>query len=424
VHVAHGDVKPSNLFLTQSLQLVLGDFDTLRDVSAGHTTFTSAVSACTRAFAAPELLQGEKATSASDVFAVGRVAEALFSGEPPPARDFVRICTQTDPAQRPTVAQLLQHPLLVDSVTQPDEAIVFCFACQDNYRASRGASCVGSTGESHFLCTECIGAQIASSEGRWLDANGMFCTYTGCDRRFRFHELPALTEAQHAVLMRARDQLMELVYVLPKEAEIARLKDELVQQDEEAKLKLVQLQRQLADARDDKRARDAAVEAERRLKLEQAQRVHVSFIVDHILTLCCPVCKRAVDEMFDGCCALTCGTADRRLAHLAPGEKIGCGAGICGCVGLGCSGVGGRSLTRDRRRLACRYCGAHCGNDAHAHVANCRWNSVRPRDVFARKEQYLADRRAFKDAMTAEYIDKNVEEHHRDAVRRRIAALR
>ena len=64
------------------------------------------------------------------------------------------------------------------------------------------------------------------------------------------HHMPALTEAQHAALMRARDQLMELVYVLPKEAEIARLKDELVQQDEDAKLKLVQLQRQLADARD------------------------------------------------------------------------------------------------------------------------------------------------------------------------------
>jgi hypothetical protein len=64
------------------------------------------------------------------------------------------------------------------------------------------------------------------------------------------------------------------------------------------------------------------------------------------------------------------------------------------------------------------------------HVANCRWNSVRGTfGVFTdpgdpRKTQYLADRRAFKDAMTAEYIEKNVEEHHRDAVRRRIAALR
>ena len=64
------------------------------------------------------------------------------------------------------------------------------------------------------------------------------------------------------------------------------------------------------------------------------------------------------------------------------------------------------------------------------HVANCRWNSVRgtfgvftdPDDPL--KKQYLADRRAFKDAMTAEYIDKSVEDHHRDAVRRRIAALR
>ena len=64
------------------------------------------------------------------------------------------------------------------------------------------------------------------------------------------------------------------------------------------------------------------------------------------------------------------------------------------------------------------------------HVANCRWNSVRgtfgvftdPDDPL--KKQYLADRRAFKDAMTAEYIGTSVEEHHRDAVRRRIAAVR
>jgi hypothetical protein len=406
VQIVHGDLKPSNLFLTRSLQLVLGDFDTLRDVSAGHTTFTSAASAFTRAFAAPELLQGEKATTATDVFAVGRVADALFSGEPS-AHEFVRMCTHTDPASRPSVAQLLQDPLLVDSVTQPDEAIVFCFACQDNHRASKGVSCVGGTGESHFLCTECIGFQIMSSEGRWLDTNGVLCTYTGCDRRFRFHELPTLTEAQHAVLMRARDQTMERVYVIPKEAEIARLKDELVQQEEEAKLKLVQLQRELADARDDKRARDAAIEAERQLKLEQAQRVHVTFIVDNILTLRCPVCKLALDEMFEDCCALTCGKVvlDPKLA-LDPTQKVGCGAGICA------------------------YCGAHCGNNAHAHVGNCRWNSVRgtfgvyrdPDDP--ERKQYRADRNRFKDAKVAEYIAQRVEAQHREAVRHRIEALR
>jgi hypothetical protein len=329
--MVHGDVKPSNLFLTKSLQLVLGDFDTLRDVSAGHTTFTSLASAYTRTFASPELLEGQRATSASDIFAVGRVAEELFCcGERSPAHDFVRICTHTDPARRPTVTELLQHSLLADSVIQPNETILFCFACQDNYRASQGVSCVGGTGACHFLCSECIGSQITSSEGRWLDTNGVFCTYTGCDRCFRFHELPSLTEAQHAVLMRARDQMMELVYVIPKEAEIVMLKDELVRQAEEAELKQVQLQRQLAAARDDKRAREEAIEAERILKLEQAQRTHVAYIVDNILTLRCPVCKLALDEMFDGCCALTCGQADRRPAHLKQGQKIGCGAGICG----------------------------------------------------------------------------------------------
>ena len=53
-------------------------------------------------------------------------------------------------------------------------------------------------------------------------------------------------------------------------------------------------------------------------------------IIDNILTLKCPRCKKAFLD-YNGCCALTCG----------------CGCGFCA------------------------YCLKDCGGDAHAHVPSC-----------------------------------------------------
>ena len=65
-------------------------------------------------------------------------------------------------------------------------------------------------------------------------------------------------------------------------------------------------------------------------------------IIEEILTLKCPRCKLAFLD-FDGCFALSC---------------MGCKCGFCA------------------------YCLEDCGNDAHRHVANCRYNIAPGKGVF------------------------------------------
>jgi hypothetical protein len=79
-------------------------------------------------------------------------------------------------------------------------------------------------------------------------------------------------------------------------------------------------------------------------------RLHV---VENILTLHCPACTQAFVD-FNGCFALTCSR---------------CNAGFCA------------------------WCLAHCGNDAHAHVAQCAHNTSRGKDVFCTEAAFLAAQR-------------------------------
>lgn len=66
---------------------------------------------------------------------------------------------------------------------------------------------------------------------------------------------------------------------------------------------------------------------------ERAAAVLRMEIIEEILTLKCPACRKAFHD-FDGCFALTCSDAS-------------CGAGFCA------------------------WCLKHCGRDAHSHVAAC-----------------------------------------------------
>jgi serine/threonine protein kinase len=74
--VVHGDVKPSNLFLTQNGALRLGDFgvrDFLPDGQRGHTL----------EYAAPELLAGEPRNEQTDLWAAAAALYQLLCGELP-----------------------------------------------------------------------------------------------------------------------------------------------------------------------------------------------------------------------------------------------------------------------------------------------------------------------------------------------------
>ena len=78
--VIHRDVKPGNVFMTESGEAMLGDFGLAR-VAAGTQTSISVKG--TPEYMAPEQITAANSTSASDMYAFGCLAFRLFTGRTP-----------------------------------------------------------------------------------------------------------------------------------------------------------------------------------------------------------------------------------------------------------------------------------------------------------------------------------------------------
>ncbi|KAG5842409.1 hypothetical protein ANANG_G00177350 [Anguilla anguilla] len=143
--IAHLDLKPENLLVDQSSAqptVKLADFGEAVQLNSTHHIHPLLGSP---EFAAPELVLGEPAALASDLWGLGVVTYVILSGASPfldesveetclnicrldfsfpedyfqgvsqAARDFVRLLLRADPARRPTAAACLHEPWLQPS---------------------------------------------------------------------------------------------------------------------------------------------------------------------------------------------------------------------------------------------------------------------------------------------------------------------
>ena len=94
VGVIHRDIKPANLIIESDGRVRIADFGIAHTVDDPATITSSGELVGTITYLAPEILAGQPATPASDIYSLGAVTYELLSGQPP--------------YQAPTAAALLE----------------------------------------------------------------------------------------------------------------------------------------------------------------------------------------------------------------------------------------------------------------------------------------------------------------------------
>jgi len=382
--IVHGDVKLENALVEVSegfcadepydipldaWRVVLADFDLSRERDATPATvapMTTRAGAGTAGYMSPEVLGGAPASLASDMYSFGvcvltaLAVDAQTRSSVLAGHDGALKCAKVvgepaimgalcaAPSQRPAASDIAgcaffavsDAILLSEAASRKWKACAVCL--DDRIREHLGTLCSGRAveAEQHFVCDECLARHVlASCEDGSLGAFGEARGRVRCVSSAR-----AAGACAHAY------NVTVLARHVPREvfAQFWRARKQLDEQKIAAELKRgVQLRIEQAA-----KALMQLSEAERRLR---AVRSH---ICERILTLACPRCGAAFAELLDGdmgftgCCALKCA-------------RPGCAAGFCA------------------------YCLEDCGDDAHAHVAQCLHSSGThaQRHVFEEKQR-------------------------------------
>ena len=103
------DIKPSNLLLKEG-KFYVGDF------GLSTSSLSTAGIRGTQGFIAPEVLEGDASSSASDIYAIGKVLEFILDHVEedisPNCSDFLDMTLKVNPLERITEFQILAHPFL------------------------------------------------------------------------------------------------------------------------------------------------------------------------------------------------------------------------------------------------------------------------------------------------------------------------
>lgn len=151
-HLLHRDIKAANLLLNSKGNIKIGDFGVSRQFDRGKST-SSLTIVGTPYWMAPEVINGLSYSYSADIWSVGITAVELAEGSPPyveysPTKamveiatkgfpgyrfpnmhspeftDFVSHCVCSEPEQRWTVDQLLNHPFILRSQNYSRKAIM------------------------------------------------------------------------------------------------------------------------------------------------------------------------------------------------------------------------------------------------------------------------------------------------------------
>lgn len=119
--LVHRDLKPANVLIGRYGAVKLADFSLARALSAEKITMTrDGTTFGTPYYLAPEVMRGEPATAAADLYAIGVMLYEMLTGAPPAGR-FTRVSEKCD---LPREADALIESLLAeDPAKRPDSAL-------------------------------------------------------------------------------------------------------------------------------------------------------------------------------------------------------------------------------------------------------------------------------------------------------------
>lgn len=130
-NVIHADVNPSNIFITETLDIKLLDFGVARCADDALDPADKGVTWATQTYASPEVLSGLSPVFQDDVFSLGCVAYRLLGGEHPfggsssiTARDG-GIAVEPIPGVPESEWQILRRALAYSRAERPDTVEVF-----------------------------------------------------------------------------------------------------------------------------------------------------------------------------------------------------------------------------------------------------------------------------------------------------------